>query len=145
MFAYPTSGTIELFENFRCSSRFLQFDILLSPAFLSNSRGMFHHNVRVSVPNMSALSAPRCLGRLSDKLVGSRVNLIFQNENKFAHVRISMYLVFVIGASKVASNFAIISHSREIIMYVSKELLLLKKSFILSLANVCAIKVSSRS
>lgn len=91
MSAYPTSGTIELFENFRCSSRFLQFDILLSPAFLSNTRGMFRHNVRFSVPNISALSAPRCLGRLSDKLVGSRVNLIFQSENKFTHVRIDAF------------------------------------------------------
>lgn len=44
---------------------------------------MFRHNVRLPVPNMSALSASRCLDRLSDKLVGSRVNLILQNENKF--------------------------------------------------------------
>jgi len=61
---------------------------------LSSSRGMFRHNVRLSVPNVSALSAPRCLGRLSDKLVGSRVNLVLQNENKFAHVGISMRSVF---------------------------------------------------
>lgn len=31
----------------------------------------------------------------SDKLAGLRMNLIFQNENKFTHVRISMRLVFV--------------------------------------------------
>lgn len=111
---------------------------------------MFRHNMRLSVPNMSALSAPRCLGWLSDKLAGSRVNLVLRNENKFVHVGISMHSVFGIFVDfhhrcrsfedGWASDLAIVARNRNVRLPVKDRYLL--GNFISSTANLCAIKVS---